>query len=66
MAGSTIAIQKQRAGTVRPKEDNSHKLLQPISGDVVGDLEVEMEKDDDGMFYLDHLDEQVGDRSEME
>ena len=59
MAGSTIAMWKQREGTVRPSEDNSSKPLQPIMEDVAGDLEVEIggEGKEDG---------QVGDKDEME
>ena len=43
MAGSTIANKKQRARTVRPQEENTWKYLQPISEDVIGDLEDETE-----------------------
>ena len=53
MAGSTITMWKQRAGTVRPKGSEAHKLLQPISEDVAGGLEVDVEDGDDGMFYPD-------------
>ena len=40
IAGSTIAINWQRARTVRLDEDSSHEFLQPIAEDVAGDLEV--------------------------
>ena len=48
MAGSTIAARRQRARTVRPKEDATRGLIQPIvkekSGDPEGDEENDQEE----------------------
>ena len=49
-------MRHQRARTVRPSEDNTHRLLRPISKELVGDLEGGMDEDDDDMLYPDHLD----------
>ena len=39
MAGPTIAARRQRARTVRPKEDATRGLIQPIIEEKSGDLE---------------------------
>ena len=59
LAGSTIAERQQRARTVRPSEEDAHRLLQLVSKEVSGDLEGGIDEEDDGMFYPDHLDEDV-------
>ena len=49
MAGQPIAIKNKRVRTVRPHEDDNRQLLQPVSGGVEGDLEVEKNKSDGDM-----------------
>ena len=39
MAGSTIAARRQRARTVRPREDATRGMVQPIIDEKSGDLE---------------------------
>ena len=48
LAGSSIADRHQRARTVRPNEENTHRLLQPISDEMLGDLEGDKGKSGDG------------------
>ena len=48
LAGLTIAERRQRARTVRPNEENTHRLLQPISDEMLGDLEGDKGKSGDG------------------
>ena len=43
LAGEPIVYKKQREGAVRPQEDEGHKLLQPITEEVAGDLEAEQD-----------------------
>lgn len=54
-------MRHQRARTVRPEEDDAHRLLlQPVVKEASGDLEGGMEEGDDSMFYPDHLGEDEG------
>ena len=38
MAGSTIAVRQKRAMSVRPQEENTNRLLQPVVEEASGDL----------------------------
>ena len=59
LAGSTIAERQQRARTVRPSEEDAHRLPEPVSKELSGDLVGGIDEEDDGMFYPDHLDEDL-------